>query len=119
MNIVSAYECGYGHVIMDYEQGQMIFTSQQAMGTLMNTTFKILSAMARDISELTGLPEALVINDYVNDCGCNIINESFEAALKRKCKKEGRPYMEPDSSLTSQCLTNIKKNIYETRATKP
>lgn len=109
MNKVSAVESGYGHIVIDYERESMIATSPQAVESLMDTAFKILNAMTKDLSELTGIPENQIIEDYIQDCKCNLMNESIEVAVKKQCKKEGRKYIEPEPTLIRQFFINANK----------
>lgn len=108
MNKVSAVESGYGHIIIDYKRESMIATSPQAVESLTDTAFKILNAMTKDLSELTGIPEEQIIQDYIQDCKCNLMRESIEAAAKKRCKKEGRKYIEPEPTSTRQFFMNAK-----------
>ena len=108
MNKVSAVGSGYGHIIIDYERGSMIATSPQAVESFMDVTLKILNAMTKDLSELTSIPEEQIIQDYIQDCKCNLMHESIEAVVKKQCKKEGRKYIEPEPTLTRQFFMNAK-----------
>lgn len=74
-------DCGYGHVLVD--NNSIIFTSQNAASSFVETISILLESAITDLSEILGLPKELIISDYVKENDLNIMQASMKAVLKR------------------------------------
>ena len=68
---------GYGNIISDTRG--IIFTSMNAVESTIECMNDILSVMVEDMSKLTGIPVEILLSDYINETGHNIMHESIKA----------------------------------------
>ena len=71
-----------GHIVTD--GGSITFTSADAANGLIEILATLVESMAKDISDITGIPIENVINDYKKENELDLMTAAFNAVLRRK-----------------------------------
>ena len=95
---------GFGHILKD--GNSVTFTSTEAAGTFAQTLIKMVDAMAKDLSDLTGVPVARLIDDYITENELSLMISAFRTVLRKRGIK-------PQATTTRETINNIIKRNQE------
>jgi len=95
---------GFGHILKD--GNSVTFTSTEAAGTFAQTLIKMVDAMAKDLSDLTGVPVARLIDDYITENELSLMVSAFRAVLKKRGIK-------PEKTYTREVVEGLKTRLKE------
>ena len=97
---------GFGHIVKD--GNSVTFTSTEAACTFAQTLIKLADSMAKDLSDLTGVPVARLIDDYITENELSLMVSAFRAVLKKKGIK-------PEKTCTREVIEALKTRLKEDR----
>jgi hypothetical protein len=97
---------GFGHILKD--GNSVNFTSTEAAGTFAQTLIKMAEAMAKDLSDLTGVPVAKLIDDYITENELSLMVSAFRAVLRKSGIK-------PEKTGTREVIEDLKARLKEDR----
>lgn len=100
---------GFGHILKD--GNSVNFTSTEAAGTFAQTLIKMAEAMAKDLSDLTGVPVAKLIDDYITENELSLMVSAFRAVLRKSGIK-------PEKTATREVIEDLKARLKEDREKK-
>lgn len=93
---------GFGHILKD--GNSVIFTSTEAAGTFAQTLIKMAEAMAKDLSDLTGVPMARLIDDYITENELSLMVSAFRAVLRKRGIK-------PETTYSRTVIEDLKAQL--------
>lgn len=97
---------GYGNVFIDGTD--LVFTSTDCATNTIGLLLDVIYSMSKDLSDLINIPTSEIINDYVVDCGGDLMHEAFESVTEKYCKKNNKPYVKIPT-LTHECIKHTKE----------
>lgn len=97
---------GYGNVFIDGTD--LVFTSTDCATNTIGLLLDVIYNMSKDLSDLTNIPTTEIINDYVVECGGDLMYEALESATEKYCKKNNKPYVKPHIP-TYECIKHTKE----------
>ena len=100
---------GYGNVFIDGTD--LVFTSTDCATNTIGLLLDVIYNMSKDLSDLINIPTTDIINDYVVECGSDLMHEAFESATEKYCKKNNKPYVKIPT-LTHECVKYTKELLH-------
>lgn len=81
-------EINFGAYPVYQDDDKLMFTCPEAAEHFMEMILNMSGAMLKDLSNLTGVSEDIIIYHYIDALGLNMMNESIKEVARRERKKE-------------------------------
>ena len=100
-------ETAHGHVVF-MSDGSAIATSPMVADDIVNTLITLINAISKDLSDLTGIPQENLLEDYYEECEIDLMHAAFNAVLR----KHGHEVMKtPTRIIIEEKLKEEKENV--------
>ena len=72
-----------GHVVT-MSDGSAFVTSPNVANDVISVLSTIVTAMATDLSKLTGVSSEDILQDYYDECECDLMTAAFNAVIRKQ-----------------------------------